>query len=1104
MPTFDDEEAVFNAALDREAGHARSAFLDEACAGDAEFRRRIELLLSAYSDGQDLTSPGSMLGRFKPPSVLEKPEVTVGKYELLEQIGEGGMGDVYLARRIEGDRRTVALKVIKPGMDSRQVMARFELERTSLSKMDHPHIAQFIEAGMSDEGRAYFVMELVRGLPLTEYCDRQRLPVTQRLKLVVDLCLAVEHAHSKGLVHRDLKPGNVLVTEVGGEPVVKVIDFGVAKALDSELNDRTIFTRPTQFIGTPIYMSPEQARWCPDVDIRSDVYSIGVLLYELLSGSPPTDKAILRSVGLEELRRIVQEEEAAPPSDRIASLPTDTQATVAAARGATPKQLKAQVRGDLDWITLMALAKDRTARYATPGELAQDLNRYLNRQVVHARAPSLWTRGRKWASRHVVQLRSIAAVMAISAIGVAAYWSQTAFRNVGTSAAAADLAAQHLQYCTDLQQAWFQVQAGDRASALSLLKKHAPGVPGHPEVGFEWHLIHDLAAAKPLRVFQGALTGVLAADISPDGRWVACGDRSGLVIIWDADTGHQAHTLQVAGGEVTTVKFSPDGKWLAWSGMDRIVHLMRTGSWEEVHRFEKHSMTVCRVAWSPDGKWLASAGRDLVVHIWDVEHVSHHRALTGHADAVRCVAWSPDGQILASTNGTQGIILWNTKTWQQLRVVPSADTATLSIAFSPNGTRVAFGGYGGVLSVAFMTDPSLVLRIMAKEQIWSLEYFSDDRILAGLTNGHVQLFRVLVKRPPHVSRLVAEWFTPVKGGGTCRATVPIGAGEEFLVARQEDTAVELVRAADLLGYRPPMLRYPEFIMGTAGPYVLTWNQDTGTTIVRNIHNRESARIDVDPENYCPPAYSAVRKLFAVGAKDQHIHFFNSDNWTAVKRVPAPAPLTALSFSKEGRLLAASCVGKVSVVDLNTGDVRPVAEPSDQGDPLALFSPADDLLAVADRGSFTVKLFRGPEFKPIAALKTISAIHCIQFNAHGDLLAVGEGSGASLWHVPSMRAAGMYRSSSGEIRALAFSPNGRTIVSVADNGVDIWDASTALSYCTFETLPFAQPWLTFDDDSVLLTGELLSGVYQCFGGPWATDDRFQSPAPSELLKRKRAE
>jgi WD40 repeat protein len=558
----------------------------------------------------------------------------------------------------------------------------------------------------------------------------------------------------------------------------------------------------------------------------------------------------------------------------------------------------------------------------------------------------------------------------------------------------------------------------------------------------------------------------------------------------------------VAGGEVTTVKFSPDGKWLAWSGMDRIVHLTRTDSWVEEHRFEKHSMTICRVAWSPDSKWLASAGRDLVVHIWDVEHVSHHRALTGHVDAVRAVAWSPDGQYLASTNGTQGIILWDTKTWQQLRVVPSADTGTLSIAFSPNGTRVAFGGYGNVLSVAFMTDPSVVLRIMAKEQIWSLEYFSDDRILAGLTTGHVQLFRVLVKRPPHVSRLTAEWFTPAKGGGTCRATVPNGAREEFLVARQEDTAVELVRAADLLGYRPPMLQYPEFVMGTAGPYVLTRNQDTGITIVRNIDNSKSARIDVDPENYCPPAYSSVRKLFAVGAKDQHIHFFNSDNWKAVKRVPAPAPPTALSFSKEGRLLAASCAdGKVSVVDLDTGDVRPVAEPSDHGHPQALFSPADDLLAVADRGSFTVKLFRGPEFKPIAALKTISAIHCIQFNAGGDLLAVAEGNGASLWHVPSMRLAGMYRSRSGETRAIGFSPNGRTIASVADNGVDIWDASTALCYCTFETLPFTQPWLTFDDDSVLLTGELLTGVYQCFGGPWATDARFQSPAPSELLKRK---
>jgi serine/threonine protein kinase len=360
------EEILFDEALALTAPQERAVYLARACQGDESLRRRVEALIAAYAKGEFLESPADAIAELQqassPGSLVG---AQIGSYAVRELIGEGGMGDVYLARGVDGNWQTVALKVIKPGMDSRQVIARFELERTSLAKMDHRHIAQFIEAGVSEQGRAYFAMELVTGLPITEYCDRQRLPVAQRLKLMVDLCLAVEHAHSKGLVHRDLKPGNVLVTEVDGEPVLKVIDFGVAKALDRELSDRTIFTRPVQFIGTPIYMSPEQVRWCPDVDIRSDVYSIGVLLYELLSGSTPIEKARLHTVGFEELRRIIQEEEAAPPSERIASLPTNVQAAVAAARGVNPKQLKAQVRGDLDWITLMALAKDRAARYAT-------------------------------------------------------------------------------------------------------------------------------------------------------------------------------------------------------------------------------------------------------------------------------------------------------------------------------------------------------------------------------------------------------------------------------------------------------------------------------------------------------------------------------------------------------------------------------------------------------------------------------------------------------------------------------------------------------------------------------------------------------------------
>jgi serine/threonine protein kinase len=411
-------------ALDFDEPRERSAYIHRVCDGDERLRARVEALLRRHqaddrlaldrmpavdsSLTEDLTQP------------VEEPGTSIGPYKLLEQIGEGGMGVVYVAEQTQPMRRRVALKIIKPGMDTKQVIARFEAERQALALMDHPNIARVHDGGATESGRPYFVMELVRGIPITDYCDREQLSIPDRLELFVLVCRAVQHAHQKGLIHRDLKPSNILVTLIDGAAVPKIIDFGVAKATGSSLTERTLYTGFHQFVGTPMYMSPEQADLSGmDVDTRSDIYSLGVLLYELLAGTTPFDPQTFRAAAYDEMRRIIREEEPPKPSTRISNLGVALP-TVSARRKADPKQLAREVQGELDWIVMKALEKDRRRRYETANDFAADLMRCLSDQPVAACPPSAAYRFGKFARRNRVALTTAALVSGALLLGLTA------------------------------------------------------------------------------------------------------------------------------------------------------------------------------------------------------------------------------------------------------------------------------------------------------------------------------------------------------------------------------------------------------------------------------------------------------------------------------------------------------------------------------------------------------------------------------------------------------------------------------------------------------------------------------------------------------------
>jgi eukaryotic-like serine/threonine-protein kinase len=758
-----NEREIFLAALGKTDAAQRAAFLDEVRAADPDLRRQIDVLLAEHDKlGSFLEVPAA--GHPSPPCgerqgvrggptrdqpITERPGTFIGPYKLLQQIGEGGMGTVFMAEQTQPLHRKVALKIIKPGLDSRQVIARFEAERQALAMMDHVNIARVFDGGATESsrhtpcavagdgtrsvpatlGRPYFVMELVHGVPITKYCDDNHLTPRERLELFVPVCQAIQHAHQKGVIHRDIKPSNVMVTLYDGKPVPKVIDFGVAKATEQKLTERTLFTQYGTMVGTLEYMSPEQAETSAlGVDTRSDIYSLGVLLYELLTGSTPLTHKRMKEAAYAEILRMIKEEEPPKPSTRLSDS-GEALASISANRHMEPAKLTKLVRGELDWIVMKCLEKDRNRRYETANGFAQDVQRYLADEQVQACPPSSWYRFRKFARRNRRALVPVSALVLAAFVGTGALAVSTVLVWKANKGLKESVERERFEaYCQRITVAHRELSTDNPAAALRALLECPESLRG-----WEWHYLMRLCKVDAVIIRVG--TEVLGVAFSPDGELLASAGGDGTIKVWNSRTGELVRDLPAAHSDsVASVTFDPDGLYLASVGADKWVKVWDLATWKEEFRRPCNTVrkfgNACTVAFSPNGRRLA-AGRDGTVMVWDWKKKDQAATtLDGHEKYAISVAFSPDGQRLASASTGRGVNLWDAQKWQRLRTFAAHPHPVSALAFSPDGGGLAEASLGRRVNLWDTTTGELSRSLVHDGNVLGVAYGPDGKRLA--------------------------------------------------------------------------------------------------------------------------------------------------------------------------------------------------------------------------------------------------------------------------------------------------------------------------------------------------------------------------------------